>query len=217
MCLLGQLITFPLHILLPSCPSGRQPQRPRACCCPSPKWHSSPKWNLTPELSCYWEDDKTHFTFPLNRLIIPCPDERWWGSLKTQVTKGMLMQGFLFTLGVCFHPIIFKLHGNGISILRFEESTLISSTFTSWRPSKLGWMMKGGNILGIDKALSPLPSGCQGSNWCVSQSTIASHCQHLFVLLGIKPVTLSNSPLVRSIHCLVIGGMITCTDSSCNT
>lgn len=73
-------------------------------------------------------------------------------------------------------------------------------------------MLRGGNILGTDEALPPLVSNCQGSNWCASQSTRASHHHHPCVLLGINPVTLSNSPPVKVFAARdwpVIGGVIT--------
>lgn len=94
-------------------PSCRQAawERLWACCCPCPQWHLSRKWNLTLELSFLWEDDKTHLTFPLNRLIIPSvPDEALWGlpEEETQVTRGMLMCVFPFHIWSSFLPDHFQ-------------------------------------------------------------------------------------------------------------
>lgn len=121
---------------------------------------------------------------------------------------------FLFTLGVHFYPIIFKLHTNRSSKLRFEESTLIFLPLTSWRTS--GALINDERRWNSGHRCSPLSTAFHTIREVIDVSptaATASHHQHPFVLLGINLVTLSNSPLVRSIHCqrLIIGGMIICT------
>lgn len=125
--LIGELLPCP-----PMQPTGRQAawERRRACCCPFPQWHLSPKWNLTRDLSLQWEDDKTHFTFPLGGLILlPVPDEAQGGlpEAEARVPWGRLPRVFSFHIRSSFPPNHFKLHTDGISRLGFEESTLIPS------------------------------------------------------------------------------------------